>query len=58
MPIWARRYIGSPVDVRTVEQDVPSVRRSKADDAVKGRGLARAIGPQQADDLPRLDAGR
>ena len=56
MPWRARSCIRSRVMSLAVEQDPPAVAGHQADDHVEGRGLARAVGPEQPDDLAGAEA--
>jgi hypothetical protein len=46
---------GQPRHVVPVEQDLAAVRRDHPHGHAEGRGLARAVGPEQADDLALVD---
>ena len=51
-PELDQRVLTAAVDAPTVEHDRAGLRPQRADDTPKQRGLARAIGSHQTDDLP------
>ena len=55
MPSRARLCVGTRVRSLAVEGDRAAVGLEQAEQAVEERRLARAVGPDEADDLPRAD---